>query len=168
MGNPALPLPVIDRIESPDVWPESICLDEVDHFVGVDTRQTLSHKWNPGEKGAHDALKKFLRNGVDSYDLNRDRPDLSGTSQLSPHISFGEISPRLIWGAVSREDSSAASSSKFLNELGWREFARHLLHHFPETPNEPLRKEFSRFPWRDDHKSLEAWQLGRTGTGDQW
>ena len=163
LGNPALPLPVIDRIESPNVWPESMSLDEIDRFVGLDTSQTLSLKWDPGEKGAHDTLKKFLRNGVDSYDLNRDRPDLSGTSQLSPHISFGEISPRMIWGAVSREDSSGGCSNKFLNELGWREFARHLLHHFPETPNEPLRKEFNRFPWRDDHKSLEAWQLGRTG-----
>ena len=163
LGNPALPLPVIDRIESPEVWPRSISFDEVDNSVGLDIRETFPQLWAPGEKGAHYSLKIFLKSGFDSYALNRDRPELIGTSQLSPHISFGEISPRILWEAVSRKYSSSACSSKFLNELGWREFARHLLHHFPKTPNESLRPEFNRFPWRNDRTSLDAWKSGRTG-----
>jgi deoxyribodipyrimidine photo-lyase len=51
----------------------------------------------------------------------------------------------------------------YLRELGWREFANHLLYHFPHTPNEPLRKDYNRFPWVDDPIGLRAWQKGRTG-----
>jgi deoxyribodipyrimidine photo-lyase len=50
-----------------------------------------------------------------------------------------------------------------LRELGWREFAYHLLHHFPHTTQRPLRQQFARFPWRKDSKGLQAWQRGRTG-----
>jgi deoxyribodipyrimidine photo-lyase len=52
---------------------------------------------------------------------------------------------------------------QFLTELGWREFAHHLLHHFPHTPEQPLRSQFTRFPWRKNAAWLRAWQRGRTG-----
>ncbi|MDW8310720.1 MAG: FAD-binding domain-containing protein, partial [Verrucomicrobiales bacterium] len=99
----------------------------------------------------------------------RDRPDWSGTSRLSPHLHFGEISPRQVWHAVraaaERRGWSRARwrQSAFLTELGWREFAHHLLHHFPHTTDAPLREEFARFPWRRDAALLRAWQRGRTG-----
>ena len=48
-------------------------------------------------------------------------------------------------------------------QLYWREFAHHLLWHFPHTDTQPLRPDFSAFPWRDDGAGLEAWQQGRTG-----
>ena len=53
--------------------------------------------------------------------------------------------------------------SQFLAEVGWREFAHHLLYHFPHTPTEPLRTDFKRFKWRKDAAFLRAWQQGRTG-----
>jgi deoxyribodipyrimidine photo-lyase len=53
--------------------------------------------------------------------------------------------------------------SQFLTEVGWREFAHHLLFHFPHTPNNPLRADFKKFPWRKDARRLRAWQMGRTG-----
>jgi deoxyribodipyrimidine photo-lyase len=51
----------------------------------------------------------------------------------------------------------------FLRELVWREFSYHLLHHFPDLPESPLRAEFERFPWGDDQELLAVWQRGRTG-----
>ncbi|MGB3398615.1 MAG: FAD-binding domain-containing protein, partial [Candidatus Deferrimicrobiaceae bacterium] len=98
-----------------------------------------------------------------------DRPDLPGTSRLSPHLHFGEISPRQVWHAVSARSVSDPSrgvergAEAFLRQLGWREFAHHLLHHFPETTTLPLREEFAAFPWRVDGKALAAWQRGDTG-----
>ena len=50
-----------------------------------------------------------------------------------------------------------------MTEVGWREFAHHLLFHFPHTPDEPLRPEFRNFPWNGDPAHLPAWQRGRTG-----
>jgi deoxyribodipyrimidine photo-lyase len=88
---------------------------------------------------------------------------------LSPHLHFGEIGPRQVWAAVAARsrDSGVFPPSRgaqvFLKELGWREFAHHLLFHFPATPEEPLRGEFAAFPWRVDAAGLRAWQRGRTG-----
>jgi deoxyribodipyrimidine photo-lyase len=103
----------------------------------------------------------------------RDQPGEAGTSRLSPHLHFGEIGPRQIWHAT-REfaatqgdaaGSAAASwrDSRFMTELGWREFAHHLLLHFPKTPEEPLRDTFTDFPWRQDEQALRLWQRGLTG-----
>ena len=50
-----------------------------------------------------------------------------------------------------------------MRELGWREFAHHLLHHFPDTTDRPLRPEFEAFPWMEDEGLLRAWHKGQTG-----
>ena len=53
--------------------------------------------------------------------------------------------------------------STFAAELLWREFAHHLLYHFPHTVLEPLDRRFERFAWSRDAAHLRAWQRGRTG-----
>jgi deoxyribodipyrimidine photo-lyase len=104
-----------------------------------------------------------------SYPDDRDRPDVEGTSALSPHLHFGEISPRQIWHEVracarsTRRSGVIEGADAFLRQLVWREFAYHILYHFPETPEQPLRAKFAAFPWRDDPDALRAWQRGRTG-----
>ena len=114
-------------------------------------------------------LREFLAQAFDDYSEKRNRPDVAGTSRLSPHLHFGEISPRQIWHGLralaARRDLTVAvwRNSQFLAEVGWREFAHHLLFHFPRTPAEPLRPQFRHFPWRKDAASLRAWQKGRTG-----
>jgi deoxyribodipyrimidine photo-lyase len=106
---------------------------------------------------------------MERYADERNLPDRDGTSALSPHLHFGEISPRQVWSAVraSSKGSGVFPPSRgakvFLSEVGWREFAYHLLVHFPHTPEAPLRAEFARFPWRVDAAQLRAWQRGRTG-----
>lgn len=125
--------------------------------------------WEPGEIGAAKALRHFCAKAFADYSVDRDRPSRSGTSRLSPHLHFGEISLRQIWHFLRRHAGKMAlgenawMNSQFMTELGWREFAHHLLFHFPHTPERPLRNEFARFPWRSNAKRLKAWQLGRTG-----
>jgi len=129
----------------------------------------LRAAWRPGSAGAGAELQRFLRDGLLAYDDGRNRPDRVGTSRLSPHLHFGEISPRQIWHAVRRfaEAQSIPAVTwrhwQFLTELGWREFAHHLLFHFPHTPKQSLRCEFAQFPWRDNPAWLRAWQRGQTG-----
>jgi deoxyribodipyrimidine photo-lyase len=94
---------------------------------------------------------------------------MAGTGRISPHLHFGEITARQVWHYVSRSSSgrSAAEASwmqtQFVSELGWREFAYHLLCHYPHTPTRPLRPEFERFPWNGNAVLLKAWQRGQTG-----
>jgi deoxyribodipyrimidine photo-lyase len=128
----------------------------------------LREHWQPGEVGAQNRLQEFLGTAARDYETNRDRPDFAGTSRLSPHLHFGEISSRQIWHEMRKTLSRAkhrqtVSFDRFRAELGWREFANHLLFHFPQTPGKPLRKEFAKFPWAMNRKFLRAWQRGLTG-----
>jgi len=122
----------------------------------------LRAAWVPGEAAALQRLDGFLDDSVRHYAGQRDIPGVPGTSRLSPHLHFGEIGPRQVWHAAAiRQEGGDAD--KFLSELGWREFSYHLLFHFPDLPERPLRSEFQDFDWADDPQGLAAWQRGRTG-----
>ena len=127
----------------------------------------LRATWTPGEPAALASLRDFLATPVGRYQEARDLPGTRGTSRLSPHLHFGEISPRRILAAVMERfgDPTAEPVESFVREVGWREFAYHLLYHFPKTPTEPLDARFADFPWakEDIASSLHAWQKGQTG-----
>jgi deoxyribodipyrimidine photo-lyase len=123
-------------------------------------------KWRPGEAGAHEALEVFIDGALRGYRTDRDRPDRIGTSLLSPHLHFGEIAPWRIVAELQRARSAANAGDidGYVRELGWREFAYHLLHHFPQTATQNLNPRFDRFPWAGENAAqLRAWREGRTG-----
>ena len=119
--------------------------------------------WRPGEVGAAARLVRFLDEGLADYAEGRDRPGRDLTSGLSPHLHFGEIGPRQVFHAVQDAMPGGEAQERFLAELGWREFAYHLLHQAPDLPERPLRRDFDRFCWNDDEAAAEAWRRGRTG-----
>jgi deoxyribodipyrimidine photo-lyase len=122
--------------------------------------------WTPGEAGAREALEVFIEGALNGYRTDRDRPDRTGTSRLSPHLHFGEIAPWRIMAELERVRSAAngADMEGYIRELGWREFAYHLLHHFPHTTTQDLNPRFAHFDWaKVDLTAFEAWQRGRTG-----
>lgn len=122
----------------------------------------MRETWTPGEAGAHARLKAFLAGPVRHYDEARDLPGIHATSMLSPHVHFGEISPRMVWHAAAKAGVSKGVQT-FLKELLWREFSINLLWQHPDLRTKPIRREFANFPWAKDTKALEAWQQGRTG-----
>ena len=123
--------------------------------------------WSPGEAGASEQLAGFLASGIEGYSRLRDRPDLENVSRLSPHLHFGEISPRQVWAkarfAADKNPKLEKDIGKFLSEVAWREFSYHLLFHFPELPSQNWRSSFDAYPWRENERDLEAWQKGQTG-----
>lgn len=127
----------------------------------------LRERWTPGEAGAKARLAAFLDGAVGGYAATRDLPDSPGTSRLSPHLHWGEISPRQVWHATrhraAEDGGGAAGSEGFLRELGWREFSYHLLYHWPELPERNWKPSFDAFPWREDEAAYRAWTRGRTG-----
>jgi deoxyribodipyrimidine photo-lyase len=126
----------------------------------------LRETWTPGEAAAHQRLGNFLAD-IDGYADDRDRPDRETTSRLSAHLRFGEINPRQVWHAArfaaAERPAIAKDVAKFLSELGWREFCRHLLYDHPDLADRNLQASFDAFPWRRDAEALAAWQHGRTG-----
>lgn len=143
----------------------SLKIDELNLLPRIHWDKGIKNHWKFGCIEAIAKVKSFIKNGVDHYSENRDYPAVAGVSELSPYLHFGEITPRMIWKMVLAETDSKTSEMRapFLRQLGWREFAHHLLFHFPHTPEQPLRKEFASFPWLEDKKNLKAWQKGLTG-----
>lgn len=156
LPSPLGPIPAPKEFPRPDSWPSSVSLRELELLPRLDWAKGIRDAWTPGEAGAASALDGFLAEGVASYTAGRNRPDIRGTSRLSPHLHFGEISPRRVWHESPRRTpaddkrSGTQDADDFLRQLGWREFAYHLLYHSPPTPDSPLRPEFADFPWRED------------------
>ncbi|MBE7462394.1 MAG: deoxyribodipyrimidine photo-lyase [Planctomycetes bacterium] len=167
--EPPEPLARPRTLPAPQSWPQSVSLDSLGLLPNRDWADGFHAHWTPGAKGARTALKRFSTGILANYSSGRDRPDQAGTSRLSPHLHFGEIGPREIWHAVraSAERASGGgwvrAEETYLREIGWREFAHHLLFHFPHTPNAPLRASFESFSWRKNRRALLAWQRGATG-----
>jgi deoxyribodipyrimidine photo-lyase len=167
LGEPRTPVPAPKRLRpGPNLASDSI------GGWGLEPKQPdwaggLRDMWTPGEISAHALLGAFLEGGVAGYAIGRDRPDRNATSRLSPHLRFGEISPRQVWHAArfaaAGRHGLADSIDKFLSELGWREFCRHLLFDVPDLATRNLQGAFNAFPWRHNDKALQAWQRGLTG-----
>ncbi len=127
----------------------------------------FEEQWFPGEEEARRALRKFLKGPIDNYDIDRNHPSITGTSRLSPHLAFGEISPLQIWhetmAAIESNNINETQGYKFLSEIVWREFAHTLLYFNPDMPREPLKQNFKNYPWKHEKTKLKAWQQGLTG-----
>ena len=166
---PGMPQPAPQRLPSPDHWPSSLTINQLGLLPTISWDTGLKKNWLSGTNSAIAELNRFLESTVMNYDVARDQPAVRGTSRLSPYLHFGEISPRTIWHATCHfvkelyGDRESIGAETFLKEIGWREFAYHLVYHFPKTTSLPLRPEFTRFPWREDAEALVAWQRGQTG-----
>ena len=160
------PLAEPKTLPAPKAWPASELNALVDALTPSPRWDAgFWDAWTPGEDSALARLDAFVRAdgdraGLDRYDDERDRPDRDGSSRLSPHLALGEVSIRTVWHAA---QGSSTGRTKFRNELLWREFACHLLWHFPSTTTEPLKPSFARIPWRDAPNDLDAWKRGQTG-----
>ena len=166
--KPAVPLPAPERIPAPRKLPSSETLALFDLTpTKPDWAAGFAEHWAPGEGGALARLDTFLLGALAGYCDDRNRPDLEGTSRLSPHLHFGEISPRMCWHRARAAAAGVRGCERgletFLKEIAWREFSYHLLVHFPHLPEAPFRPEFSHFPWASDAPLLKSWQRGRTG-----
>lgn len=150
-------LPASDRLEDWSLLPTT------PNWAGG-----LQESWVMSSQSAITTLDAFIAQSMADYKTARDRPDLPGTSRLSPYLHFGQISPRQIWQQVSQamdvpHPGLLRGGESFLREIIWREFCYHLLFHQPQMPDTPLQAAFTAFPWREDHEGLRTWQRGQTG-----
>ncbi|RKF19304.1 deoxyribodipyrimidine photo-lyase [Altericroceibacterium spongiae] len=151
----------------PDEWPHSDDLDEWGLLpTKPDWADGFRKQWDVGEIAAQDRLTDFV-DRVSAYEDDRNFPSCEGTSRLSPHLHWGEISPAQIWKAL--EGKRGQGVQAFRSELIWRDFAQNILCQFPYYPEESYRQAYRDFPWRNPNRGhliageLEAWQMGRTG-----
>jgi len=165
--NPSavLPVPNFRVVEN---LIESESLDEWGLYpTRPDWSNGLKQRWTPGEVGAQQRLQDFLDRAINQYKDGRDIPSQDNTSYLAPHLAFGEISAKQIWfdthNAINANLVDVQNGNKFLSEIGWREFSRYLLVHFPQMISDSFNTRFDAFPWQHAPELLAAWQQGKTG-----
>ena len=157
---PPEPLAAPSHFAAPAHWPLS---DRLTDWALLPERPNwaggLRAQWSPGEQGAMARLAAFGARAA-AYQDRRNMPSIEGTSRLSPHLAFGEISPAQCWHGVARAGGSVAT---FLGELGWRDYATNIISQIPDYGAQPAKPQFDAFAWREDADDLAAWQQGRTG-----
>ena len=164
------PLPRPKQITLPKLKAKGLTVEQLGLMPTINWYQGLDQMWTPGEQGAQAELKRFLSQTIDGYKEDRDIPAVNGTSKLSPHLHFGEISPRqIIWSTNIHVQPSAKLEPhryRFFAELGWREFAHYVLYHFPQTQLHSLDARFDSEGWVDSSlltEEIQRWQRGMTG-----
>lgn len=147
-------------------WPSDALHDWALCPTKPDWAGGLRKAWRVGERAANERLGRFIEDILADYPETRDFPGVDGVSRLSPHLHWGEISPKQVIAAVNEAARGAKlekAKDKFFAELGWREFCRAMLFHNPHASETNLDAKFDDMPWRDDDEALEAWKRGRTG-----
>lgn len=155
------------KLAAPERWPQSETLaDWVLLPKQPNWAARFSEMWTPGEEAAHASLDEFL-DRVRGYADDRNLPSQDGSSRLSPHLHWGEISPTQVWHAL--QDVHGKGADTYRGEIVWRDFAQNIIAQFPTYPEQSYRENFRHFLWRDPDKNagvaadLKAWQQGRTG-----
>lgn len=163
------PRPAPAALPAPAKWPETEKLASFRLLPAIPWDAGIAKFWEMTRAGGEARIGAFFgisrpdaeARPAHHYEERRDIPGIDGTSRLSPYLHFGQISAREAFAAARL--AGGPGEARFLAELGWREFGRHLLYHFPKTPTEPLDAGFEKFPWADAPELLEAWRRGRTG-----
>ncbi|MBX2884977.1 MAG: DNA photolyase family protein [Granulosicoccus sp.] len=172
LPEPEIPLDAPEQIPTGHNGIKTESVESLSLLPDIPWDTGFSPEWTPGETGAAVQLDTFIDHGVLEYGEARDWPATDGVSKLSPHLHFGEISPRQIWHAIRFHGEHASSAGvenaaervqPYLKQLIWRDFAHHILFHLPETTDQPFNPKFSTFRWEDNERVLKAWQRGKTG-----
>ncbi|WIE74800.1 deoxyribodipyrimidine photo-lyase [Curtobacterium sp. MCSS17_007] len=165
MPEPRHPLPQPRDLPAPAHVPS----DDLDDWALLPTAPDwaggLRDAWEPGEAGAHRKLEQFVHDALEDYD-QRDEPAMAATSDLSPHLRWGEVSPYQVWHRLhgDLEPAQRRQAPAFLRQLAWREFNWNEYFHCDDIATVNVRRAFDAFPWRDvDEDELDRWRHGRTG-----
>jgi deoxyribodipyrimidine photo-lyase len=158
---PPEPAAAPKQLSAPGRWPHS---DDLHSLGLLPTRPNwatgFEDEWRPGEEAALDRLSDFAGR-AGHYAGARDRPGEEGTSRFSPHLHFGELSPKRVWHSLPEE-----AGEKFRKELAWRDFSQNVMLTQPQVGEKAGRAAFAHFPWRtgpEADSDFHAWSRGRTG-----
>jgi deoxyribodipyrimidine photo-lyase len=163
----APPRPAPGALEGPGVWPASETLAQ--WRLGAKMQrgaQVVAGHTGAGEAKAWEKLETFLSERAETYAEARDNLALSGTSDISDNLAYGEISARSIWDSGQKAAASGTCGLEpFLRQIAWRDFAHHLMFHTPHILSDNWRPGWETFPWSEatDTPEVLAWKLGRTG-----
>ncbi|MGK3623911.1 cryptochrome/photolyase family protein, partial [Acinetobacter sp. A11] len=147
----------------------SLTLEDIEAFFDPSVSKEQQDLWPAGENFALEQLDVFIKDHLSDYKLERDFPNVRGTSQLSPYLNIGILSIRQCLQALFRAEHSNfhltnEGQQTWLDELLWREFYQHILFDFPHVSTHiPFKKDTQKIKWNHNPEHLTAWQTGQTG-----
>lgn len=155
----------LEKLRSPKQWPGTDSIHSLALLPTVPWDSGLGAFWGrPSREDGMRRLRAFIQSGAEDYPGQRDFPAEPGTTRLSAYLHFGQLGPREVWAALAGAPNYSGNfSAGIMRQLVWREFAHHLLFHFPATPLKPLRPEYELFPWQPEERLFNAWRRGETG-----
>jgi len=162
----AQPVTAPRTLRAPRTLPRSLAISELELLPAIRWDDGLAAAWTPGHAGGAARLNEFAQHDIDDYMFARDFPARDGVSALSPHLHFGEVSVRETWHMLDSLKAGVGVDSAvdaYQRQLVWREFAHHLLFHFPDTPQRNFHNVFDAYPWRGNKRLYSAWCRGTTG-----
>jgi deoxyribodipyrimidine photo-lyase len=163
-----VPKPVevdLKALKAPKSWPKSETVSSLGLKPNIPWDAGFQQWWHtPSRSAALKRFDKFICSDAEAYVGQRDLPAEDGTSQLSAYLHFGQLGPREVWWKLANATNfSPQFESGIMRQVVWREFAHHLMFHYPHTTSKPLRPEYAHFPWDGSGDFLGAWQRGETG-----
>lgn len=163
---PTAPCPAAGKFNIVPCPQDKKRIDDLNLLPTINWHEQIASNWQPGEAGARIRLENFVESGLCDYRDGRDYPAMRSVSMLSPHLHFGEISPREAASLVKQAgtvDATEEQAEHFMRELAWREFSYYSLYHFPHICQQNMKSQFDHFPWIKDESKLRLWQQGQTG-----
>ncbi|HEX2836815.1 MAG TPA: deoxyribodipyrimidine photo-lyase [Phycisphaerales bacterium] len=159
-----VPLPAPRQLAAMPVLP-----DEVPTSVPGWLSTVPADRWPAGEATAHSRLDSFVNTLAAAYKQNRDFPSLAATSELSPHLTVGSISPRQCVAAALAANNGSFDAGNdglvcWISEVLWREFYIYVMHSFPKVCKHRAFVAWTEsVRWLNNDAHFEAWKEGRTG-----
>lgn len=112
-----------------------IDFNEVQEYLNIlnidKSISTVEKYYQGGSDIANKLLKEFIEKKLPFYKDNRSDPTLNYTSNLSPYLHFGQISPlKIVIEILKYYDKRDENVKSFFNELiVWRELARNYVYY---------------------------------------
>lgn len=159
------------RVPSLELPFKGLDLSDIDQVIArlkVDGSVGPAAGFTGGTEQAKRRLAEFIRRKLDGYDTRRNDPNLDATSNLSPYLHFGQISPLYI--ALKVGETSGSGKDAFLEELIVRRelsfnfvYYNHQYDNYECLPPWARRTlEFHRRDRRESVYSLEEFETART------
>jgi len=105
------------ELDCPETTVTSVTIAGLVAGCNIDHAVPPSKIYHGGTTNGRMRLQKFIDEILPTYNVTRNKPDLDGSSRLSPYLHFGFLSPLEIALAVSDSDAPPASKDTFLEEL---------------------------------------------------
>lgn len=171
-------LPIATKKNALASGQHSLIQDIEQVFSGFEQRD-LSDLWPVSNEALDQQINHFSDYALDRYHLDRDAPQLAGTSKASCYLAVGALSPKQVMASVlaavevgslaeiiSRQDEFPGAIT-WLNELLWRDFYQYLMFHRDDlSKGLPFQRHTQAIAWRQGPEAdldFKAWCTGNTG-----